>query len=297
VRFRAHDTFYIRKGWLAKGVKNVAVNSSVFLGRGGKNPMDTLGIGANMVKSLRYWLQAVGLTEETTIRRREQIFTPLGKSIRLHDPWFEELGTLWLLHYRLASNKQEAPAWWWFFNNFCLNEFSRDDYVTQIDRWLRMQAEMKGRDVPVRSLEDDFDCIIHTYLARIKSKPERVDPESNIDCPLGELGLVDIADRRRKTYRKLAPAKGSLPPLVLLAVLSDQAGDEEEMRIADIQNDSCNVGKIFNLDIITLTAALYQLELLKHLKVIRTAGLDIVRFTPKRTFEDCVEMYYGGLDK
>ena len=28
-----------------------------------ENPMDVLGIGANMVKALRYWLQAVGLTE------------------------------------------------------------------------------------------------------------------------------------------------------------------------------------------------------------------------------------------
>ena len=39
--------------WLANGVKHVTKNSAVFLGRDGATPMDILGIGANMVKSLR----------------------------------------------------------------------------------------------------------------------------------------------------------------------------------------------------------------------------------------------------
>ena len=295
MKFRAHDTFFIRKGWLAKGMKHIVANPAVFLGRQGSNPMDTLGIGANMVKALRYWLQAVGLTTENT--KREQAFTPFGEIVHARDPYLEELGTLWLLHYRLASNKQDASAWWWFFNEFRLNEFSRDDFTTQIDRRLRFMPEEKEREVPIRSLEDDFDCIIHTYLSRSKSKPERVDPESNIDCPLGELGLIDIANRREKTYRKLAPAKGMLTPLVLLAVLSDQADGKLEVRIADIQNADCNAGRIFNLDIITLTGLLYQLERMKFLKVIRTAGLDVVHFTPRRTFEECMELYYIGLDR
>lgn len=154
-RFRAHDTFFIRKGWLAKGVKHVAANPAVFLRRGGANPMDTLGIGANMVKALRYWMVATGITKEVT--RREQEFTDFGKNIRTHDPYFEELGTLWLLHYRLASNRSDAPAWWWFYNEFRLSEFSRDDFVTQIDRWLRMQTnDEQTREVPMRYLAGRF---------------------------------------------------------------------------------------------------------------------------------------------
>ena len=38
------------------------------------NPMDVLGIGANMVKSLRYWLQAVGLTKEPKTGRKDQMW-------------------------------------------------------------------------------------------------------------------------------------------------------------------------------------------------------------------------------
>ena len=53
MKFRAHDTFFIRKGWLSKGMKYVQKKPDVFVAKD-ENPMDVLGIGANMVKALRY---------------------------------------------------------------------------------------------------------------------------------------------------------------------------------------------------------------------------------------------------
>ena len=107
MKFRAHDTFFIRKGWLNKGMRNVKNDPAVFMGAKG-NPMDILGIGANMVKALRYWLQAVNLTVEPNAGKREQSFTPFGEVIFNNDPYIEEMGTLWFLHYKLASNKDEV---------------------------------------------------------------------------------------------------------------------------------------------------------------------------------------------
>lgn len=98
MKFRAHDTFFIRKGWLSKGMRCVFNNPVVFISRD-ENPMDVLGLGANMVKALRYWLQAVGLTEEPPRGRRMQQFTRLGEIIYQHDTYIEELGTLCLLQY------------------------------------------------------------------------------------------------------------------------------------------------------------------------------------------------------
>ena len=293
MKFRAHDTFFIRRGWLHKGMKHIYANPSVFLGRNGVSPMDALGIGANMVKSLRYWLQAVGLTEEIIAKRREQTFTGLGTLIWTHDPYFEEIGTLWLLHYKLVTSEIDAPAWFYFFNSFRLQEFSRDDFVSQITCQLRLS----GHEVPERSLDDDFNCIISTYVPRSKSNPEKVNPESNIDCPLGELGLVDIADRRKKHYKKSTPGKDSIPPLILLAVLIDKANGEKEIRIPSIQNDPCHAGKVFNLDVIALTSLLYKIERMNHIKVVRTAGLDVVQFKTKWTFTECIEAYYRSISE
>lgn len=89
MKFRAHDTFFIRKGWLSKGMKYVHAKDDVFISKN-ENPMDVLGIGANMVKALRYWLQAVGLTEEPSSGRRTQSFTPLGEIVFTNDRYIEE---------------------------------------------------------------------------------------------------------------------------------------------------------------------------------------------------------------
>lgn len=94
MKFRAHETFFIRKGWLSKGMKYVHARNDVFISRE-ENPMDVLGIGSNMVKSLRYWLQAVGLTEEPSSGKRVQRFTQLGEAVYKYDRYIEELGTLY----------------------------------------------------------------------------------------------------------------------------------------------------------------------------------------------------------
>ena len=291
MRFRAHDTFFIRKGWLYKGMKNVDRDRFVFMGNNG-NPMDILGIGANMVKSLRYWLQVVGLTSEPAAGRKFQTLTDFGNTVFEHDKYIEEMGTLWLLHYNLAINEVDATAWYYFFNEFKQKDFTRDDFVTQLNSYIRLN----GTEVSERSLDDDFNCIINTYVPRIKSNPEKVQPESNIDCPLGELALIDIVNKKNKTYKKSVPKIDSLHPLVVLAVIVDQAQGTREIRISAIQNDKCNVGKVFNLDIITLTNLLYKIELLGYIKVVRTAGLDVITIERNIDFLGCIREYYRAIN-
>jgi hypothetical protein len=291
MKFRAHDTFFIRKGWLYKGLKNVREDQQIFMGVNG-NPMDILGIGANMVKALRYWLQAVKLTEEPAGGRKIQSITEFGSVIYENDPYMEEVGTLWLLHYKLASNLEEATAWYYFFNEFRLSEFTKDDFVSHLNRFLNNN----GESVSDRSLEDDFNCIINTYVPRIKSNPQKIQPESNIDCPLGELGLIDIANKKEKIYKKSVPKKDALHPLILLAVIIEQAKNSKEIKISSLQNDINNVGRVFNLDIITLTNLLYKIELMGYIKVIRTAGLDVVRIETDMKFIDCINEYYRVLN-
>ena len=292
MRFRAHDTFFIRKGWLYKGIKNVLRDRTVFMGDNG-NPMDILGIGANMVKALRYWLQAVRLTAEPTSGKKYQTLTPFGEIVYENDRYIEEIGTLWFLHYNLATNEADATAWYFFFNEFNRSEFNRDDFVKQLNAYILLNES----EVSERSLDDDFNCIINTYVPRIKSNPGKVHPESNIDCPLGELSLVDISNKKAKTYKKSVPKIDSIHPLVILAVIVDQAKGANEIKISSIQNDKCNAGKVLNLDIITLTSLLNKLELMGYIKVVRTAGLDVIDIERPIDFLGCVQEYYNAINK
>lgn len=293
MKFRAHDTFFIRKGWLSKGMRCVSNKPDVFVDKN-ENPMDVLGIGANMVKALRYWLQVVGLTEEPSKGKRDQHFTALGRMIYEHDTYIEELGTLYLLQYELASQKEEATAWYFFFNEFSMSEFSKENFVAALEKYIKM--EESDSSVASRSLSDDFTCIINTYLPRYKSNPTKVSPENNIDCPFGELGLVDILNKRKKTYKKSVPASDTLNPWVVLAVIVDNADGRTEISLNELLNAPCNIGRVFNLDSVTMLDVLYRIEKLGLIKINRTAGLDVINLLEDLSFLDCVQNFYNSID-
>ncbi len=292
MKFRAHDTFFIRKGWLSKGVKNIVNKPDVFVSKD-ENPMDALGIGANMVKALRYWLQAVGLTVEPSKGKRIQTLTPLGEQIYNNDRYIEEVGTRLLLHYRLASNRDEATAWWYFFNVFAMTEFTKEEFISSMQSYLLSVED--GESVALRSLGDDFNCIVSTYLPRYKSMPGRVSAENNIDCPFGELGLIDIVNRQKKSFRKAFPSPATINPWVALAIIVEQAQGREELKLNELLIAPCNIGKMFNLDAVTMLEVLFKIEKLGCIKIIRTAGMDIVRLNKQYSFEECVAEYYNSL--
>lgn len=290
MKFRAHETFFIRKGWLSKGMKHVLRKPNVFVDKE-ENPMDALGIGSNMVKSLRYWLQAVGLTQEPRTGRRDQTLTPLGNVIYAHDRFIEEMGTLHLLHYKLATNKEDATAWYFFFNKFIATEFTREDFINSLQSYILMSGE--SISVASRSLSEDFACIINTYVPRYKTNPGKVSPENNIDCPLGEIGLIDIL--AKKTFKKSIPSANTFDPWVVLAIISDRANGRNQIGLNELLTAEGNIGRIFNLDSITMIEVLRRVEKLGALKIIRTAGLDVVHLLQDYTFLDCVENYYASL--
>lgn len=294
MKFRAHDTFFIRKGWLSKGMERVVAKEDLFVDKT-ENPMDILGIGSNMVKALRYWLQVVGLTNEATKGKRTQKLTPMGIEVYNKDRYIEELGTLYLLQYQLAKQKQEATAWYYFFNEFSMSEFTKEEFVQALQNYIMMsEADNK---VAIRSLNDDFSCIVNTYLPRYKSNPGKVSPENNIDCPFGELGLIDIANKKKKTYKKTIPAAKSFDPWIILAVIVDQAEGRSEIGLNELLTKPCNIGRVFNLDAITMLDILHGIENIGLIKIIRTAGLDVIRLNQQLTFIDCVKKYYETIDE
>ena len=296
MKFRAHDTFFIRKGWISKGMRYVdKSHGEVFINKK-ENPMDVLGIGANMVKALRYWLQAIGITEEPNSGKRIQKFTEFGQLVFEHDKYIEELGTLYLLHYKLASNQKLATSWYFFFNELGLSDFTQDDFVLQIGNYIKIKDN--DANVAVRSLEDDFSCIINTYVPRYKTMPSKVSAENNIDCPLGELGLIDILKKERNNvvYKKAVPAAATFNPWVILAGIHANADGRKEIGLNELLTSENNIGKIFNFDSITMLDVLHAAERTGELKIIRTAGLDVINLTHSYSFEECVEHYYEDIE-
>lgn len=270
MKFKGHESFYIRRGWLYKGLKHVRKREDIFLA---KDAMEELGLGSNMVKSLRYWLQATGLTKEISEGgRRIQRLTPLGNLVWKHDPYMEEMGTLWLLHLELASNRDLATSWYEFFNEFSMQEFQKEDFV----RFLQGKAEAAES-----SLSSDFDCLMSTYIPRSLLKG-KVDPESNMECPMGNLQLIGCASAKEKIYRRQPINGSSVPECIFMSGLLKEPEGRTEISLQEIlsgRQDKPGIGRMFQLDLVALLEVLYKLEKREALKVVRTAGLDVVRLS------------------
>ncbi len=293
-RYRGHETFSIRKNWLAKGIQAIDKNPQIFTDKS-LSPMDELGIGRNMVTSLRYWLKVLGIAEETRdpkTKKTQTVLTDFGALIAQNDPCVEESGTLWALQYRLASNRESATSWYFFFNEFLQVEFSRDDFVGALQNFDRMN----GGSTALSSFESDFECLVNTYVSRFKNGKE-IDPEDNLESPFAELGLIDYANLSKRLYRKTSPSAQNIPALVFLSALCSNAIEHpnQEIPLSDIQNKPFGAGKAFNLDSVALMDILGELENQNALRVIRTAGLDVVKLEKGKSAIDCLEEYYATL--
>lgn len=285
MKIRAHESFNLRKGWLHKGVKNIKLYPRLFHDKE-INPCEKLGIGANMVKSLRYWMNAVGIMEEISQGgQRSQRLTELGEVIDRYDKFYEEEGTLWLLQYKLATNRDLATAWYWFFNIFKLNNFTKQDFTSGLADYLYF--EFGAKSAP-KVLEDEFSCLIRTYHSREKE----ADPEDTKECPLTELKLIEGSGDE---YRKCVPDANAIHPLVAYAVIMAQNA-KDEILIADLLDDAGNIGRIFNLDKNTLYRILESLQKAGYLTIARTAGMDVVRVVQRKDFIGAVKSYYNTIN-
>ena len=289
MKIRVHETFSIRKGWIHKGVKNILVYPRLFTDKN-INPCDILGIGTNMVKSLRYWMTAVGIMEEVSEgNQKVQKLTRLGEIIDEYDKYYEEDGTNWLLHYMLAKNEELATAWYWFFNIFKINSFDKQLFVRELSEFLHTEYDYDGSE---KMLGDEFDCIIKTYC----SKGKDASPEDINECPLTDLHLIEVSDN--KDYKKHTPDRDAIHPLIILAVISEQAyiSKKKEVLITDLLNKECNVGRIFNLDRATCFYYLEQLQKAGYLEIVRTAGLDVIQLKQQYDFYDIIISYYQAIN-
>ena len=110
-----HQSFYLRDRWLNKSVQHLEEDNRFFYK---KDAFEKIGLGKNMLHSLRYWVVATGVVEEVFNEERKKVhqITPLGKLIFKNDPFIKSINTAMILHYQMVKKKEPSTAWYWYFN-------------------------------------------------------------------------------------------------------------------------------------------------------------------------------------
>ena len=96
--FSGHESFACKSHWLKRGYDFVNAGNNF----NDDEAVVHLGVGKNMVASIRFWLKAFGLLQE-------DVLAPIAGYIfddaSGKDPYLEDIGTLWLLHFMLINTE------------------------------------------------------------------------------------------------------------------------------------------------------------------------------------------------
>jgi len=135
-RFSGHQTFAFRYGWLEKGVRGMLNKHDLFFR---DDAPVRLGVGKNMVGSIRHWCNVTQLIEDNPEYKK-------AKGIRLRvstigqrllaedgwDPYLEDDASLWLVHWLLVSNPSLGTTWQIAFSLFHKPDFTKRELIDYV---------------------------------------------------------------------------------------------------------------------------------------------------------------------
>lgn len=265
--FSGHETFPFRYTWLPKGVQKLEKYPDLFTC---EDAIVILGVGKNMVVSIRHWCETLRLIEP--LERGKYRTTELGQFLFGYsgcDPYLENPGTLWLLHWILASRLERASTWCLAFTRWSAEEFSRDQLVDWI--W-KIKAESPTTRATISSIRRDIEVFLRTY---VPSKVTNTIPlEDTFDCPLVELGL--ISEIGHSTYQFVRGQKTSLPEEIFLFAVLDfwntYAPQQNSLSFETLMHAIGSPGGVFKLTENALVERLETLPELAQLNYSETAG-------------------------
>ena len=226
LRFSGHESFHCRSLWLKKGYDHL---------KSGYNFKDDapilLGVGKNMVTSIRYWVRSFGLVDiesEEIKSTADCIFSEDG-----WDPFLEDEGTLWLLHYWVVT-QGFASIYGIIFNELR----KRKPLFTQAN-FADLIREL-GDKTSLNSLKTDFQAFTRTYI----SKKNDRDLEDSFSGILTELALVT----EHKGGLEIEPVKRpNLPLPILLFCILDSHNESRSISFESLYAENNSVGSVFAL--------------------------------------------------
>ncbi len=199
--FGRHETFPLRYGWLTKGFEAVKQNPTIFAQP--EQAMVVLGVGRNMVNAIQYWLQ---VTEIVDFGEGQGVPTALGESLlgAAGDPYLEDEATLWIIHWLLAANAEQATGFYWFFNRFALPNFQYQEALQALGEFAAQELRVHRAQTTLKS---DLSTLLRMYAPLAGRNDE------HLDSPLAQLHLVEAEAERG--YRSPRVERPFFPPVAL----------------------------------------------------------------------------------
>lgn len=278
--FSGHESFPCKTLWLKKGYDYVVAGNDF----NSPQAVIGLGVGKNMVASIRFWLKAFGLTEND---KQTELANYLLNDYNGKDRYLEDIATLWLLHFSLVFS--EVSTLYKMF--FCgvqreRTHFEKEQIQTYVK--LRMVEAGKMSQFNPNTVKKDIGVLLQNYT--LPRKPQSNDDFSSLLIDLDLIrqnsegnGYYFNVDGKRKVTKEIF--------LYGLLKLKEQEGDNT-ISFDTIQE---RVGLVFCMQDFETIEMLKQLanEYNEYFAYSDVAGIKQIQFIKDLDVKQVLDNYYG----
>lgn len=218
--FSGHESFACKSHWLKRGYD---------FAMAGRNFNDDdavvhLGVGKNMVASIRFWLKAVGLLKEDQL---EDIADYLFNDENGRDPYLEDIGTLWLLHFMLINTEYATIYKTTFLEYHRQRNIIEKGKLQNYIKHTCFESTSSYKNLyNDNTVKRDIGVMLHNYCSKSNTNLE----DSN--CLLAPLNLISETDK--DTYVFNYDTRSDVPSLIFLYALLKMFKDRNSISFEEI---------------------------------------------------------------
>ena len=282
--FSGHESFPCKTLWLKKGYDFVRAEKDF----DAPEAVVDLGVGKNMVAAIRYWYKAFGLNKDVkTGWIADYIFDKnTGK-----DPYMEDLGTLWLLHFLLVYTG-EASLYKLFFVDFQKERrlFDREQVVSFVKR--KMAKAEKQNMFNENTVKKDVGVLLLNYC--LPRNPQSNEDFSTLLMDLDLLRQTDktesLEDKRSRYFFNIEGKRQVTPAIFLFALLTVKEENDNSIPYDTLHE----LGLIFcmtDLEVIDMLKILSE-KYSNYLAYSDVAGIRQLQFTQQLDAKQVLDNYY-----
>ena len=286
--FAGHESFSCKLFWLKKGYE--------FLSNGKSFSSDSavidLGVGKNMVRSIKFWVHAFG------VAKNNSSVTELGQYLfgdNGVDPYLEDIGSIWLLHYHLVKLGHAS------IYNLIFNDFKKTKFEFQkehLHHFLKLKClNNKSTVYNENTINRDIKVFLRNYLQPRKKRNEIEDAFTGL---LHELNILnnyykeDLDSKKNLEWYSIENnTRPNLPCHILLFAILDNPVYGQTISFKNLQFAVNSPGMVFAINAEGLHTKIN--EICKNdlrINYSETAGNQLLQLNSEISKWDVLNEYY-----
>lgn len=204
--FSGHESFACKSHWLKRGYDFVK-NENNF---NDDDAVVHLGVGKNMVASIKFWLKAIGLLKDTGL---VDISDHLFDDENGKDPYLEDVGTLWLLHFLLINTDYATIYKTTFVDYHRQRNIVEKNKLQNYIKYACFEETGYKNLYNDNTVKRDIGVMLHNYCVKNGSNVN-VEDSNSLFAPLNL-----VCETEKDIYRFNYDTRSDVPSLIFLYAL------------------------------------------------------------------------------